>query len=142
MSEVGKRRRNSISKKFKAAAAAAKALEGKTQLEIAKELGMSRQGVSKLFSSVETKEILAQAESQVVGMIGKAVGVVERAMDNADNPEAMTHGLKAALEVLHSVGVFKKKVDLSHAFPRPVVIDYGNGEKSVMGSGDLAEDDE
>lgn len=121
-------------RKLKAVRAASLAMNGATNSEIAEELGMCRNAVSRLLNSKETEEIIKAAESRVTRMVDKACGVVDKAMDDVQSTLDMTNGLKAALAVLTSLGVLKKKVDVSHSFPKPTVIKRMDGSEVVLGT--------
>lgn len=123
---------NKTSKRLKAAKAAAMAMDGSTQGEIAKELGMSRHGTHLLLNSAEVKALLKRAEDRVLRMIDKACDTAEAAMDGAMLD--MTNGLKSALAILKSTGVVKDKVDLSHSFPKATVIKRPDGSQVVLGT--------
>lgn len=121
-------------RKLKAVRAASLAMTGATNSEIGAKLGMSRNGVSKLLNSKETEEVIKAAESRVTRMIDKACGVIEKAMDESQIINDMTNGVKAALAVLTSSGVLKKKVDVAHSFPKPTVIWRSDGTEVVLGT--------
>jgi predicted transcriptional regulator len=128
--KVRKSGQRKASKRLKAANAAAMAASGMSTTEIAGALNMSRNGVSKLLNAEETKCIIQAAESEVVGLIKKAMRVVDEEMDIAPGEP---NRLKAALSVLKSVGVIKEKIDMTHSFPKPTVILRSDGTQVILG---------
>jgi predicted transcriptional regulator len=135
--KVRKSGQRKASKRLKAANAAAMAASGMSTTEIAGALNMSRNGVSKLLNAEETKCIIQAAESEVVGLIKKAMRVVDEEMDIAPGEP---NRLKAALSVLKSVGVIKEKIDMTHSFPKPTVILRSDGTQVILGVSEEAEE--
>jgi DNA-binding CsgD family transcriptional regulator len=124
-------------KRIKAAHAAALVASGKSVTEIAGTLNMSRNGVSKLLNSDETKAIIQSAESRVTLLIDKAMRVVDEEMDISPGEP---NRLRAALSVLKSVGVIKEKIDMTHSFPKPTVIVKSDGTQVILGVSEEAEE--
>jgi hypothetical protein len=116
------------------------ALEGtRTQKEIAAEVKVDRTTVGRVLSSEEVKKILKAADSRVNEMIHTALDTVKTAMTTSHAD--MTNGLKASLAVLKSVGVLKDKVDLTHSFPKPTIIEKLNGDRVILGSRPVDQDE-
>jgi predicted transcriptional regulator len=130
-----RRKKPDDSKALRNASMRAMAAEGMKTTEIADHFGVARQTVSKILNSEETKKVIKEAESRVTGMIGKSLDVVELALDDAiaGKLESMGNGLKASLSDLKSSGNIKEKIELTHAFPKPTIIEKRDGTQVVMG---------
>lgn len=116
---------------------------GMTNNEIAKEMGMGRHQISKILNSDEHKELVAAGNLQLHLMISDAVETFRWAMENKEEFGVTGAAVQTAKTILKSVGVVKESVDLNHSFPKPLVIDYGDGTKTVIGSEqDLKEEEE
>jgi hypothetical protein len=134
------RKQQSITKMIRNKKIVDLALEGtRTQKEIAAEVKVDRTTVGRVLSSQEVKEILKKAQSRVNEMIDTALDTVNTAMTTSHAD--MTNGLKASLAVLKSVGVIKDKVDLTHSFPKPTIIEKLNGDRVILGSRPVDEDE-
>lgn len=127
--ESNKKRPVSKHTKRRLAQAVKGVIEGKTQSEIAEEMGLCRQTVNRLLSTDEVETILRKAESKAVSLIEKSLAKVEEVIEAGDP----TNALKASLAVLRSKGILKEQVDLNHNLPTPFVIQY-EGTKVVMGA--------
>ena len=88
--------------------------------EIAGEMNIDRTTVTRILSS------------RVHSLVDKALKTVEDAMDNSRLD--MPSGTKVAIALLKSVGVLKDKVDLSHSFPKPTIIEKRNGDQVILGA--------
>ncbi len=100
--------------------------------EIAGEMNIDRTTVTRILSSNEIKAIVNTANSRVHSLVDKALKTVEDAMDNSRLD--MPSGTKVAIALLKSVGVLKDKVDLSHSFPKPTIIEKRNGDQVILGA--------
>jgi len=77
-------------------------MAGKTTGEVAAQVGLSRQAVSKIINhSEEAKAIREVVEKRIQNLTLKALDVVEAAMDNRDLD--MNNALKASLSILDKV---------------------------------------
>lgn len=121
----GDKRRRSTAKKLRNLGMRAQAAAGKPVTEIAAEAGISRQAASKILNSDETKALLTESEDRIKGLISKAIKRLDDSISFADD----TNALKAALSVLKSFGLVRETLKLEHSFPKPVVIDYGDGKR-------------
>lgn len=127
------RKQQSATKLLRNRKVVAIALEGnKTQKEIAAAVDVDRRTIRRILTSPDIKKILKDAENEIHLLVDKAVKTVEQAMDGA--PLDMTNGLKASITLLKSVGVLKDKVDLSHSFPKPTIIEKRNGDQVILGA--------
>lgn len=122
---------DSPGKALRAASIRAKSLEGKTNGEIAREMGMNPKSVSQILNSDETKKIIKEAESKVVGMVEDSLITLHEAIKARYD---MTNALKGAFSVLKNFGILKDKVDINHQFPAPLVIERLDGGQVILGT--------
>jgi DNA-binding MarR family transcriptional regulator len=134
-----KRHKGGAKKKIQDQLVVTHAMMGKKTVEIADELGIARQTVSKILNSEDTKRMLEVNRSRITQLTDKAVNVMEAALDNQylDGNNA----LKAALPILKTAGLIKESVDLNHQFPKPLVIQKRDGSQTVVGSEHDKEED-
>lgn len=113
-----------------------KAFEGKTGSEIAEDLGISRQRVSQILTSEQVESLLKQSESRLKSLVGSAIDTLEYAMDRRDSPDkgAVGNAIRAAIPILKTAGLVKESVDVSHQFPKPMVIEFSDGKQIVLGT--------
>lgn len=108
------------------------ATEGKHVGEIAHELKIGRNTVTRILSSDEVKKILKEADTRVHGLVTKALDTVEQAIQGGEAD--MTNSLKAALALLKSAGVMKDNVNVAHTFPKPTIIKKRDGSEVILGT--------
>ncbi len=107
------------------------AAEGKTQSEIAEEVGMSRGAINRVLNSEETKQIVSQAESRLIALGGKAISTLEAALDN--HIEDSHTAVRAAGIVLKAIGIDQKNKDELQEVRKPFVIHRLDGSQTIMG---------
>lgn len=115
-------------KKLQVREAMAKYAEGKTTSEIGDEMGVTRQTVSKLLNSEESKAILDKADDSITRMITKIIKKSERIIDRGQDSDA----IKLMLAFMKTKGLVKDAVEHHHKFPKPTVVKYKD-EKMVIG---------
>ena len=129
------RKRNkgdSAAKALRNAAIQAKSLEGQTGKEIAAEMNLSYQHVSKILNASEIKAKVKEAESRIAGMIDDALTTLHEAIKlGSIDP---TNSLKAALAVLKNYGAIKDNVNVNLSLPKPLVIERRNGTQIILGT--------
>ena len=100
-----------------------KSLSGMSGQEIAKEMGIHPNTVSRALNAEEMKEAIKGIDNRLAMGIDKAIETVLRAVD---------HDYKAAEALLRNFGSMKQRVDLNHAFPAPLVIERLDGKSQVV----------
>lgn len=123
-------------KKLQVREAMAKYAEGKTTSEIGQEMGVSRQVVSRLLNSEESKAILDKADDSIMRMMTKIVARAERIVDGGQDSDA----IKLMLAFMKTKGLVKDAVEHHHKFPKPTVVKYKD-EKVVLGVVEKTEED-
>lgn len=114
----------------------AKYAEGKNTQTIADEMGVTRQTVSKLLNSEESKAILDKADDDIMRMMAKIVKRAERIVDQGQDSDA----IKLMLAFMKTKGLVKDAVEHHHKFPKPTVVKYKD-EKVVLGVVEKTEED-
>ena len=96
-----KPQKSTKSRKSEAAKAVvlARSATGASNSQIAREMGIDRETVSRILSEPEIAAVIQQGKNDVVRMVPKAVGVVDDALDKKN--------AKVAMGVLTGVGVLK-----------------------------------
>ena len=96
-----KPQKSAKSRKSEAAKAVvlARSAAGASNSQIAREMGIDRETVSRILSEPEIAAVIQQAKNDVIRMVPKAVGVVDDALDEKN--------AKVAMSVLTGVGVLK-----------------------------------
>lgn len=108
-----------------------KRIEGKTIVEISKEVPCSTTTVQKVLSSDEAKLKMQEARSKILSMVDLAADVIVEAMNQKHNN--MNAALKAAIAIMESAGAITKNVQHSVDFPRPTVIKRIDGSVVEIG---------
>ncbi len=135
---VKKRRAKNPAKQARDLAIRAEAAAGLSHEELGDKYGLSRQHLTKILTSDETKELLKGAESRVKLMVERALDALEDSLGVAADG---TNRLKAALSVLKNFGLIRDSVDINHRFPKPLVIRRSDGSEVVLGTeADLKEE--
>lgn len=125
---------DSNSRKLKAQGIVQQSMTGRKTSEIAESYGMSRQAVSKILNSDEVKALVKLGEMRLQGLMTKAIDVLEWTMDHKDDFGVTGAASQNAKSILKSLGVLKEKVDVSHTFPKPTVVEYSDGTTLVLGT--------
>lgn len=113
----------------------AKAVEGSTNNEIAAELDLHRNTVSKVLNTENAKDAAKYAQEKLREMVGLALETVADTMKQKEGLEpAWPSALSAATLVLKNVGAIQDKLDLTHRFPKPTRIIRASGEEVILGS--------
>lgn len=126
-----KRHRKNPAKQARDLSIRSDAAQGMTHAELHERYGLSRQQFTRILTSDETKALVKEQEDRVKRLLSRAVDMVEKALDA---PIADPVGMKAALSVLETYGLIKKNVDLTHRFPKPLVIKRRDGSEVVAGT--------
>jgi len=129
---------NKLKKKIKAAKVFAKMSEGLTNQEIADELGIGRNTVSRILNGDETKKILDQADSDMTAMVQKIMHRAQDIIDRGQDADA----IKLMLPFLKTKGIVKDAVEHHHKFPAPMKVTYPGEPTVVLGTERDFEDEE
>lgn len=103
---------------------------GKNQRQIAKEFGLSRQRVNQILNSNETKSLVEEARSKLVGYATEAVETLHDAMVHRHSNMAVA--VAAATTLLKGLGVLTEKTEVS--VNKRFIVRFLNGEEVVMGA--------
>lgn len=120
----------------------AKALElrrkGLTTQAIADQLGITRQTVSEYLNSRNIKEMIEAENRRFAQHVAGSVDVYGYILSLAKTDP--TNALKAAKDVLKTVGIVKETVDIAHSFPKPTIIKRLDGTTVVLGTEKVVEE--
>lgn len=117
--------------KLRNAAIQAKAIQGQSGQEIAKEMGLSYQHVSKILNSAEMKAKVKEIDARLAALVDDAIETVRIAVtDRGDLGTAY----RAARDVLKNFGSMKDNVNVNLSLPKPLVIERRNGTQIVLGT--------
>lgn len=119
------RQRHSVKKKLRDQTIIAKAMAGETTVQIAEEMGMHRQQVSKVLNSEEVKAKVKEIDAKLAQGIDDAIDTVL---------SAVKVDYVAARDLLKNYGSMKQAIDLNHTFPKPTVIVRSDGTQVVLGT--------
>lgn len=138
-----KRRKKSPAKALRDQKVRELAVTGHSINEIAEEVGLERQQVSRILSDEETAQLVKELENSIKLLGTEAVRTLMDAMLlRKDEMGMMGHAVKAAEKVLKSIGALKERVDVNHTGEGPWVVQYSDGTKIIMGTGKKPEGEE
>lgn len=137
-----KRRNKSATTKLRDTKVRAMAIEGKTQREIADEVGLGPDQVSRILNDEESKQLLREAQNALKLMIPEALATISEAMKQRNEFQMMGHALKAATAVLKSGGALKDKIEIEHTTKPTTTIVRPDGTEVVLGFEEGDHDDE
>lgn len=139
LTKPDKKRRKSMAKEIRASAIVAKSLAGDTATEIANDMGLARQTVSKILNSEEVKAKIKVLDAQLANLIDPSLETIKMAVEARYTDLAVAY--KAARDVLKNFGSMKESVDVNHQFPKPLVIESHDGKQVILGTtADLKEE--
>jgi DNA-binding CsgD family transcriptional regulator len=135
-------RRKGNAKQLRDQTITALAMDGKSGIEIAKEVGVTPQTVSEVLNSDEVKAISKRRQEAIRNLGDLSIQVMTDALNARfdETPGAMSTALKAATLINKTLGLITEKVDLQHSFPKPTIIERSDGSSEVLGASD--EDEE
>lgn len=110
------------------------AATGKSITDIASEVGLDRNRVGKILSGEETKELIKSLENKIKLLGEEAIETLMDAMRMRKDPNMMGHAVKSAEKILKSIGALKERVELSHTFPKPTIIEKMDGGQVILGT--------
>lgn len=128
---VKKRRSKNPAKEMRDHAIRADAASGLSHAELHDRYGLSRQQITKILTSDETKELLKVSENRIKLMLEAALQALEDSLSIATDSG---NRLKAALSILKNFGLIRESVDVNHRFPKPLVIKRRDGGEVVLGT--------
>lgn len=109
-----------------------------TVQEIADQMGLARQTVSKYLNSRTAKELVESAKNKLKTFLEPSVDLYGLTIRNALIPNAKTEtialGQKSARDVMKNYGILVDQVDLNHNFPKPTIIKRLDGSTVVLGT--------
>lgn len=130
--KLRKLRRN-VAKELRDLAMAEMRMNGVPNKEIANKFKVNKDTVADgIHNVVQKRELIKKAESRVYSLIDKALDTIENALTSRNVD--MTNGLKAALAIAKTFGVITDKINLSHSFPKPTIIEKRNGDQVILGA--------
>jgi hypothetical protein len=106
--------------------------QGRRTKEIAVELSISRETVSRHLNSSDVKQIIQSGRDRLINLVHDALDVYSSCLDGDDTDR--TNARAAAKDVLESLGIIRKDVNLNHNFPKPTVIKRADGTQIVLGT--------
>lgn len=136
MTKLNKKRQKKapITKEFRDQSIIAESMTGKTTNEIADQFDISRQTVSKALNGEEAKKLLSLGTARLQLLMTKSIDTLEYLMDNKHEFGLAGSAFQSAKTILKSIGVVKETLDISHQFPKPLVIKRRDGSETVLGS--------
>lgn len=103
----------------------AKVQEGKTFGQVAEEMGINRRTVGRIMSKPEVQAAVQEIDQRLANAIPDAIQTIL---------DAVKLDYKAARDLLKNFGSMKETVELTHNYPKPMVLRLDGKEIAKLGT--------